>query len=340
MKKKRKVSDWFITLLREHPVLSAVLSSIAYAIYTINDTNVMVNHIAENTFLIKISTYLLIGSWGGLILQYVMFTLLGRFMDERYHGLKIRYAISKPVIIAGICGAIVTAILLYGYNEGKTIVTSFFSSLTVITLLIFDRRNTHKNGYIFPAILALAGSLMMVYLPGEKMSFDPIVIPLIVMLILSTIDKLRKTEPKSIEMGPCNFQFWRFLWLSIGATIIVIVSSVWLGFYDSLIQSIKFSVLNINNLTFILLTFVFVAISGVLDIGASQMINVSTVAVVTTLNGVFTFILTILGHFVSESTYEIPNTQAEWAYTILGAVLIALAVARATYIKGKNRVSG
>lgn len=310
--------------------LTALWSAIFGALYSTND-NFIMHHIivCPNDSFTATAFYLIVGGWIGTLLTLVLNRFLGKSMDKSYTGFNFgSLKMQKFALLSGIFGAVSTLLYLWGSQKLDPSLVLGLSSASVIWLCLYDSltKKIKVRSIIVPLTLVVVGSLIASTTRlsgGFKITFLGIIILLVGRCGLDAADGIvRKLGGNDTDA--VIFNFWRFFWLSVSATILMIVVAFLRGTSDELWQMKD---IFLPTLPWILLTMFFVFLSNVLCQKAMQKGVVSKVFLVTNSKIAIGVPIALLGDAIYPGVFgQLPTEPIVWIVRFAGVVLTAIGV--------------
>lgn len=313
-------------------------SAICFTIFAVGDNITVHNFITSPDSLTAAFTYLILGSWVGLSSSLVFAVLVGqRIADKRFTKLRLgKELFNKHAIIAGSAAAISTLFLLLGNQLGDPSMLIALSNATILYIVIYETlRKKEPTNIWTPAILVVGGSMIAAYSGSLQITIFGALLVLLVSNILRASAEVREkmgmeeTGEKTVD--GVNFFVWRFLWLALTATILAILVSALRGtlgiLVETLVQSLKY-------IPWIILVMFFVFLGISLKLVAKSRESVSFVMLLSSVQIVLGFPLTLLGNLIVPGVFgQIPTDITVWVVRIIGAGLMIWGISKLLEIR-------
>lgn len=323
----RKTSWWS---WRNNAVLLAFMAAVFGALTYAGDTNVAHNLIISDDRLVSALTYLLLGSWLGVIANYLFARLAGKKVDENFRGLELaswRFQINA--MGAGALSAVATFAYLFVAQEGDPSIIIVLTNFSLVYLALYDwvKYKLPLKRTLFSVVLVLVGVPLVAMAKTGGAWY--ITISALVLLVLvnsgaSAVSRIFEKETPQ-PYSTANFTFWRFLWLAATATVF----GLGLANYNGIAIKVWQLLQNLPAAAFLWVAFVMLLAycGNVSRIEAQKLSRLVTVSVICSSQAVMAIPITILvAWLMPAGTFSIPNDPGVWMMRLLGTLLIAAGI--------------
>lgn len=226
-----------------HCFYISILSAVFGAFYLANDTFIMHNVIVypADTFT-AVAFYLITGGWIGFLCMLVYASTIGRrLIDKNYTGLT--FGTRKMQLLALVSGTISagsTAFCLIGNQALDPSLVIALSAASVVYLAIYDfcKKRTDIKSIIVPILLVAVGSFFSSVTNlsgGFVITWFGILIMIVGRCGTDALENVVSQEGGN-HTDSLNFVLWRFFWLALSGTVIMLLIAFARGKIDELIE--------------------------------------------------------------------------------------------------------
>lgn len=303
-------------------------SAVSGALYSTNDCYIMHRKITHpNDDSIAVAFYLIVGAWIGVLMTLVLNNPFGQLIDGKYSELAWgNWKIQKFAFVTGFLGALSTLLYLWGNQKFDASLVLGLSNVSIFGLAIYDclTGNLTAKEIILPVLLMFAGS----FLASIKQITGGIKILSLGLIVLllgrGTIDTLEAIARQAggSQIDAICFNFWRFFWLAVCGTIMMIAMVVLKGkMKELLLMRKKF----FPALLWIAITMFFVFFSNTLSQKAMQDTALSKVFVVLSFKMALGIPFTLIINWWKPGVLgEVPKDKKTWIARSVGVAVICI----------------
>lgn len=317
---------------RTDAVVLAFAAAAFGALMYIGDTNVTHNLVLSNRPGIGVITYLILGAWVGLVINYFITRFLGHWMEKKFTKIKVTSRrFQKYALWCGICSALGTFAYLLVAKEGDPLTVIVLSNFALVYVALYDRiKDRLPLKQTLPAVfLVLIGApLVAVEKWGVAISitFSALLLMLIGNAGLAAASKILEKEVTNTEgYDTPNFGYWRWVWLTITATIFAFVVIYFQGAVGDVLQVLQ----NLSwvALLWIVVTMVFAYGNNFARIEAQRRGDIVPVTVIGASQAILAIPATAaVAWLMPVGTFSIPSDPSVWLLRLVGVALIAAGI--------------
>lgn len=325
-----KPNWWSWQSWRTNAVLLAFLAAVFGALMYVGDTNVAHNLITSDNRMVSAITYLLLGSWLGLIANYLFNKFAGRKIDGSYQGLQFTsWRFQAHAMGAGALAAVATFAYLFVAQEGDPSIIIVLTNFSLVYLAMYDwlKYRLPIKATLLAVILVLVG----VPLVATNKTDGALYVTLSALVLLVFVNSganavsriLEKEAPQPYSTA--NFTFWRFLWLAISATILGLSIAVYNGITAKVFQLLQ----NLPATAFLWVALVMLLAycSNISRIEAQKLSQLITVSVICSSQAIMAIPITMaVAWLMPAGTFNIPSDPSVWVLRLIGTLLIAAGI--------------
>ena len=344
--KKSSTGRWF-----KSAFALTIVSGFAFAATTATDNYVVKNKIViEENPMLAVFTFLLLGAWIGLIVQYFSSNLLGTGIDNDFKKIRIYpFKYQKEAAISGGLSAVATIFALWGGQIADPSVVIVLMNIVMVYLVFYDvivAKTLLLKSIIIPALLIILGSILA-SMKDLSFSFEGFGLALVVLLLgrglSSSASKVldqkgvRKENEGELIFDPVNYAFLRFFWLAVFGTLLAFGWSLITHNTISLILALKiFFPIALPAIIFLMF---FVTIANATEAAARKVAETSVVSLLVTFQVVVIIPITLIGDLVQKDIFgSLPTNPWVWGFRIAGMLLVIFGVRRLVpLIKDKSK---
>ena len=315
-----------------NPFWVLIVGSLLLLVVSLSDSFITHNLILGDSKerLVKMLTYLSLGSLVGLTVNYVLCqTNLGHYIDPRFVSIgNISGNSLVMAILSGITGALATAAYLWAYNlDIDPSLVMPLRSLAVFYVVVAEAiKGTVQPLDMLLPVLLIVGGVFIGLFAGEK---DKKKVYLAVVLILIVRNGLTAfgdfVSVDAINASDSvTFNFYRFLWLAIGAwtfSVLMMIYQRKIGLYIASLFK------NVKNIPWIALVMVVVFFSnGLLGRGASET-DATTLNIIMSAPILLSVVISGLVNLKWPGTFSpVENSTLRWILRGVGSLLLVFGV--------------
>lgn len=314
--------------------ISVALSAAFFtALNALIDNYIVHNVIISTDRITAASFYLIVGAWVYILCAVVCNKIFGKQIDADYPGFTLgTKKMHVFTVISGTAGAISTFLYLLGSQKLDPSLVLILSCFAVIYVAVFDilKKNIKSRIIIIPACLIILGS-GLASMPNIFSNIEVVEVTVWGIIIFAGFcsvlnafgDIVRKKGVGSADA--VTFSFWRFIWLSVIATILLIATALIRGKFYDLLEMQK--ALTLPAFGWISLTMVLANLYNVLSQKALKLGAVSVVLLSINSKIAMGVLLTVLINFLSPGAFgDIPKEWFVWVARSVGAILTVVGV--------------
>jgi hypothetical protein len=206
------------------------LAGISHALVRVGDKVVMQHHIHNNNVIIKASTYVIVGSWTGVILGFFAFApLFGKIVNPKYSGIEIKnFPMHKYALITG---GITAATTFVGFFVVDKVSPGVSAALLSISIFI-NMHHDHKKGqldsrkFTSTAIIGVSGIMLILISSSPiKVALWVLGIHILIALFNAYTEDWEQDGARSTDS--VNFHLWRMFYLALIGSIGVIILAIY-----------------------------------------------------------------------------------------------------------------
>jgi len=318
---------------RQSGVFLALLAALFTAFIFTIDTQVMTNVIKHDQRLIAVLVYLTLGSWIGVVFNYIYNHLFARHLDPTFTRERVFSGKSGLyVMAAGVSAGLGTFSYLFVAGKGDPSVLIALSTLSVVYLALYDGVKTRGTKLLkgtLAALMCVTGVALVSYtgtLNGTAQTI-PLTDILLVAVAFSGFDtvamicmgKLAEAKEDMVSAA-----FWRFFWLSVTATVLSPIVASSYGYFSEYARLM--GLVFWKAFPWVLLLMFFAYGGNVLTALAQKFEKASTVKVVKNTQSLLAVPLTLLFAWLLPDMFDVPAWGPVWVWRMLGGTLIMLAI--------------
>jgi len=322
MKAKQR-TDWSRKIL-----VMCLIAAFAYAAKAAID-NYMVRHVVvNNDRLTAASFYLVLGAWIGVFVLLICNKLFGKQIDKDYTG--FNWGTKKVHLftsISGIAGTLAALVYFLGSQLLDPSLVLGLSNLSIVYIAIFGvfiKKRIRLSEILLPGALVIAGSLMIsvqhLSMTGIKISIWGIIIFAVIRSLLTATGETFRKEG-AYTSDAIIFSFWRYAWLTISATTLMLATAAARGRLNEWFQMIE--TVSLKALGFISITMILAFLFNSLSQKAMRTAALSKVSLVLNSKIAFGVPIALIANWQSPGIFGLlPTDPRVWVIRCIGVMLV------------------
>lgn len=219
------------TLKFDQVVKLSTASGLFMALFGVTDSLVLHHFFkSDKDQFIGSSVYLIVGSWLGVVVMFVVGSMLGKNLEPKFPSWRVpKGKVLFYIALAGLTGALQTCFYLFSlskFTPGLVAVLMVGSLLFQDIIDVISRDLTFKL-LILPASLIIFGSIVASVSTSSGWSLEAFVIVFLCVNFFDTTATFMRQKTSELKdsngnrlIDSINFELWRFLWLAFWGTFI------------------------------------------------------------------------------------------------------------------------